>query len=65
MSIPIVNFEPWLNGTGKDAVAKELFDACSRVGFVMLRGFESLVPDVEEAFEKVRTGLRIRCTSAG
>lgn len=55
MSIPIVNFAPWLDGSDKQTVAAELLDAASRIGFVMLRGYESIVPDVDEAFEKVRT----------
>lgn len=58
MSVPTIDFGPYLNGTQeeKEAVAKELFQAASTVGFMMLKNFHSAIggkEKVEEAFVKV------------
>jgi isopenicillin N synthase-like dioxygenase len=58
MSVPTIDFGPFLNGTQeeKEAVAKELFQAASTVGFMMLKNFHSAIggkEKVEEAFDKV------------
>ncbi|ORY91601.1 thymine dioxygenase [Leucosporidium creatinivorum] len=59
MSVPTIDFGPFLHGTQeeKEAVAKELFDAASTVGFMMLKNFHSAIggkEKVEEAFDKTK-----------
>lgn len=58
MSVPTIDFGTYLNGTQeeKEVVAKELFQAASTVGFMMLKNFHSAIggkEKVEEAFDKV------------
>jgi isopenicillin N synthase-like dioxygenase len=52
MSIPVVDFGRWYKGDSEDkkAVAKELGDACRRVGFVYIvnHGVEDVL--LEQAF---------------
>lgn len=62
MSVPTIDFGPYLNGTQeeKEAVAKELFQAASTVGFMMLKNFHSAIggkEKVEEAFDMVSDGF--------
>lgn len=52
--VPIIDFSPFLDGTKEDKarVAQELFEACTKVGFLMLRNFDSIIPksQVERTF---------------
>lgn len=55
MSVPTIDFGPFLTGTQeeREATAKELFEAASTVGFMMLTGFHGAIggkEKVEEAF---------------
>jgi len=44
--VPIIDFAPYLTGSKEEKakVAQELFEACTKVGFLMLRNFDSIIP---------------------
>ncbi|GAA5892411.1 isopenicillin N synthase family dioxygenase [Sporobolomyces salmoneus] len=52
--VPIIDFGPYLTGAPEDKakVAQELYEACTKVGFLMLRNFDTIIPktQVEETF---------------
>ncbi|GAA5944423.1 isopenicillin N synthase family dioxygenase [Sporobolomyces koalae] len=56
--VPIIDFGPYLTGTSEEKakVAQELFEACTQVGFLMLRNFDSVIPksQVEQTFEATK-----------
>lgn len=56
MSVPIIDFGPFLSGSQADRerVSAELFNAASTVGFVMLKNFGVPSDSVDKAFDMTK-----------
>ena len=52
--IPAIDIAPFLAGTGKAAVARQVAEACERIGFLVVSGHGIETAVIERAFERSR-----------
>ena len=52
--VPAIDIAPFLDGTGKAAVARQVAEACERIGFLVVSGHGIEAAVIERAFERSR-----------